>query len=160
MSPGRVHRPFLPARPLVFFFVALPFPCVFHTFAQNAKVVQEVLLNIIDHSPELQGRPWRIHLSADEAFNAFSFHSGTVYLTMGLCRELHSRSELACILGHEMAHVVAKHSYERFTVANMFTVRCRGPSHTLTFKRPTTPGGPPPPTGALCHPPPPPSGSV
>ena len=43
------------------------------------------------------------------AFNAFSIPGGTIYLTAGLLKGLDSEDELASVLGHEIAHVAARH---------------------------------------------------
>lgn len=42
--------------------------------------------------------------------NAFASPGGHIYVTIGLLQKLDSEAELAAILGHEIAHVDAKHS--------------------------------------------------
>lgn len=41
--------------------------------------------------------------------NAFAAPGGYVFVTKGLLRSLRSEAELACVLGHEIAHVTQKH---------------------------------------------------
>ncbi|MEE8110972.1 MAG: M48 family metalloprotease [bacterium] len=41
--------------------------------------------------------------------NAFATPGGYVFVTKGLLRRLRSEAELACVLGHEIAHITQKH---------------------------------------------------
>jgi len=45
----------------------------------------------------------------DEIINAFALPGGYVYVTRGILTHINSESELAAILGHEVAHVTEKH---------------------------------------------------
>ena len=47
-------------------------------------------------------------LDIDEV-NAYSAPGGYIFVSRGLLRELKSEAELACILGHELGHIVHKH---------------------------------------------------
>lgn len=49
-------------------------------------------------------------LQTDE-INAYATPGGFVFVTRGLLKLVRSESELACILGHEIAHVNEKHMY-------------------------------------------------
>ena len=54
------------------------------------------------------------HLLADQkTVNAFALPGGPVFITEGLLRLLKSEAELAGVLGHEIGHVIARHSSER-----------------------------------------------
>jgi len=87
--------------------------------SKASQLVERVLQDVVRSSPELQSRDWKSYVLADTMWNAFSFQNGTIFVTYNLVHELSNTSELACILGHEMAHVVAQHSYERFTLLNV-----------------------------------------
>jgi len=50
----------------------------------------------------------------DELVNAFAAPGGWIYVTTGLIRIVESDDELACVIGHEIAHVAAKHSVMQF----------------------------------------------
>lgn len=53
------------------------------------------------------------HVLADaETINAFALPGGQVFITIGLLKELRTESELAGVLGHEVAHVAARHGAE------------------------------------------------
>lgn len=45
--------------------------------------------------------------------NAFATPGGYIFVTRGLLKSLRNESELACVLGHEMAHVNQKHMYDK-----------------------------------------------
>jgi beta-barrel assembly-enhancing protease len=54
------------------------------------------------------------HVLADpRTVNAFALPGGPVFITEGLLRLLKSEAELAGVLGHEVGHVIARHSSER-----------------------------------------------
>jgi beta-barrel assembly-enhancing protease len=60
--------------------------------------------------------PYRFsfHLLADSrTINAFALPGGPVFITEGLLRLLKTEGELAGVLGHEIGHVIARHSSER-----------------------------------------------
>jgi predicted Zn-dependent protease len=54
------------------------------------------------------------HVLADpKTVNAFALPGGPVFITEGLLRRLRTEGELAAVLGHEVGHVLARHSSER-----------------------------------------------
>ncbi len=57
----------------------------------------------------IQNINWHIHILKDERPAAFSVGAGNIVLTSGLIKELHTESELAAILSHEMAHQILGH---------------------------------------------------
>jgi predicted Zn-dependent protease len=66
---------------------------------------------------ELPGGPWQFELVDQPEPNAFALPGGHVYVTRGLLILLNSEDELACVLGHEIAHVTARHSAKRLGAA-------------------------------------------
>lgn len=60
---------------------------------------------------------WRAYLLDDPVPNAFARPDGRLYFTRGLLATLRSEDELAFVVGHEMGHVVARHSLSRGAVA-------------------------------------------
>lgn len=52
---------------------------------------------------------WRFGVIDSDAVNAYATPGGFVFVTVGLLRKLNSESELAGVLGHEIAHVVQGH---------------------------------------------------
>lgn len=60
--------------------------------------------------------PYRysFHVLADpRTVNAFALPGGPIFITEGLLRQLKTEGELAAVLGHEIGHVIARHSSER-----------------------------------------------
>src|SRR5688572_27655117 len=54
------------------------------------------------------------HVLADpRTVNAFALPGGPIFITEGLLRLLKTEGELAGVLGHEIGHVIARHSSER-----------------------------------------------
>lgn len=53
--------------------------------------------------------PWRFGVVDDPTPNAFALPGGPIYFTRGLLALMNSEAELASVLGHEIAHVTARH---------------------------------------------------
>lgn len=66
------------------------------------------------HRPDL---PWTFRVLDDETVNAFAIPGGFVYLTRGFLTHTNSEAEVAGVLGHEIGHVAARHSAQRYTQA-------------------------------------------
>jgi predicted Zn-dependent protease len=57
---------------------------------------------------------YSFHVLADSrTVNAFALPGGPIFITEGLLRQLKTEGELAAVLGHEIGHVIARHSSER-----------------------------------------------
>jgi predicted Zn-dependent protease len=66
--------------------------------------------------------PYRFsfHVLADpQTINAFALPGGPIFITEGLLRRLRSEAELAGVLGHEIGHVIARHSSEHLAKAQL-----------------------------------------
>lgn len=64
------------------------------------------------HRPNL---PWTFAVVDSPAVNAFALPGGFIYVTRGILGYLGNEAELAGVLGHEIAHVTARHSVEQYT---------------------------------------------
>ena len=64
-------------------------------------------------SAELSNFSWEFNLVKDNQVNAFCMPGGKIVVYEGLLKLVSSDDELAVVLGHEVAHAVAKHSNER-----------------------------------------------
>ncbi|WP_138433293.1 M48 family metalloprotease [Winogradskyella algicola] len=59
---------------------------------------------------------YEFHLLADErTINAFALPGGQIFITYALFSKLENQDQLAGVLGHEIGHVLGKHSNERIT---------------------------------------------
>lgn len=64
------------------------------------------------HRPNL---PWTFTIVDSPAINAFALPGGYIYLTRGILAYLDDEAELAGVLGHEIAHVTARHAAQAYT---------------------------------------------
>jgi predicted Zn-dependent protease len=60
-------------------------------------------------------RDWHFYVVDDSAVNAFAVPGGHVFVYRGLIERAGSASELAGVLGHELAHVTLRHSVDQLT---------------------------------------------
>ena len=59
------------------------------------------------------GYPFEFHLLRDpQTVNAFALPGGQVFITAAMLKRLNSEAQLAGVLGHEVAHVIARHGAE------------------------------------------------
>jgi beta-barrel assembly-enhancing protease len=83
--------------------------------AQAVALVQRVGDLLVKQSVAAKS-PYKFsfHVLADpKTVNAFALPGGPIFITEGLLRLLKSEAELAGVLGHEIGHVIARHSSER-----------------------------------------------
>ena len=60
---------------------------------------------------------WRFYIVDDPAINAFAVPGGYIYVNRGLIAHSANMSELAGVLGHEIAHVTRRHSLDQMAKA-------------------------------------------
>jgi len=58
----------------------------------------------------------------DDEVNAFSLPGGYVYVNKGLIDKVDNDDELACILGHEVGHIVARHSIKKLQAEQAYSL--------------------------------------
>jgi len=62
-------------------------------------------------------RSWEVVVFRDDSPNAFALPGGKIGVNSGLFSVARNQDQLATVLGHEVAHVVAQHSNERVSTA-------------------------------------------
>jgi beta-barrel assembly-enhancing protease len=89
--------------------------------ANDQAILDEVGNRIVLSSPA--GRSsyeFDFHLlDDDQTINAFALPGGQVFITRALYDRLQTEGELAGVLGHEIGHVVARHSAEHIAKAKL-----------------------------------------
>ncbi len=95
------------------------------TNATNTAMVKRVgqrLANAVEtylkennQSAELKNYSWEFNLVQDNSANAFCMPGGKIVVYEGLLPITQNESSLAIVLGHEIAHAVAKHSAEQLS---------------------------------------------
>lgn len=86
-----------------------------HPSAQGQQLVKTIGNKLVDNSiARRTNYQYDFHLLADpRTVNAFALPGGQVFITEALFSQLESEDQLAGVLGHEIGHVVARHSAER-----------------------------------------------
>lgn len=69
----------------------------------------------VAQSGERAGLKWEFTVVEDAAVNAFALPGGFIFITRGLLAQLGSEAELAAVLGHEVAHVSARHGVKQLS---------------------------------------------
>jgi predicted Zn-dependent protease len=89
--------------------------------ANDQAVVEQIGNNILQGSSAASS-PYQFdfHLLADpQTINAFALPGGQVFITRALYDKLQTEGELAGVLGHEVGHVVGRHSAEQIAKAQL-----------------------------------------
>ncbi len=73
----------------------------------------------VSHLPNLA---WKFTVLDDPTVNAFAMPGGYIYITRGILAHLQSEAQLAGVLGHEVAHVTARHSARQITQQQLATL--------------------------------------
>ena len=78
--------------------------------------LEAIVTQTVDRLVAASERPeakYRVTILNSPAINAFALPSGQLYVTRGLLALANDQSELASVLSHEMAHVIANHAEAR-----------------------------------------------
>lgn len=89
----------------------------------------------VSHRPDV---PYR-HLTTNANYiNAYAFPGGTIGITRGILLSMDSEAELAALLGHEVAHVSARHTAQRMTSQTLAGLAVAGTGVALGARAGTT----------------------
>jgi len=80
-------------------------------YSDLAALLDRVKVNLLKNDD--YGYKWTFALLSSEDANAFSLPGGYVAVYDSLFRHIDNEAELAAVVAHEMAHVIARHSTER-----------------------------------------------
>ncbi|KAJ0987250.1 hypothetical protein J5N97_005606 [Dioscorea zingiberensis] len=70
----------------------------------------------------LEGLNWEVLVVRDQTVNAFCLPGGKIVVFTGLLDHFRSDAEIATVLGHEVAHAIARHSAEMITKSLWLTI--------------------------------------
>ncbi|KAJ5984297.1 hypothetical protein N7481_006396 [Penicillium waksmanii] len=81
------------------------------------KSVDRILQRLIPMA-DIEGAEWKVHVIKDDGMaNAFVLPGGKVFVYTGILPICQDEDGLAAVLGHEIAHVVARHPAERMSTS-------------------------------------------
>lgn len=92
-----------------------------HPDEEAQQLVDDVGQRLVTGSEAMQtDYQFDFHLLADpETVNAFALPGGQIFITAALFERFQTEGQLAGVLGHEIGHVVARHSAERIAKAQL-----------------------------------------
>ncbi len=82
---------------------------------QKLASAVESYLNTHGYSAEVKNFSWEFNLVQDQSANAFCMPGGKIVVYEGILPITQDEASLAIVLGHEIAHAVAKHSAEQMS---------------------------------------------
>lgn len=100
--------------------------------APQLQALIEQTINRLETASEKPELKYRVTILNSPAINAFALPGGSLYVTRGLISLANDTSELASVLSHEMAHVVARHAALREDQIRAAVLNSRAISETLS----------------------------
>ncbi|MCA4775760.1 M48 family metalloprotease [Empedobacter stercoris] len=85
--------------------------------SQYQEIVKRVGAKVVNNSDAHKTNyPFQFYVLADNrTVNAFALPGGPIFITEALLTRLQSEDQLAGVLGHEVGHVIARHSAEQMS---------------------------------------------
>ena len=93
-----------------------------HPITSNVKEVADSLISV----SSIKNKSWKLVVINDPLVNAFSIPGGKLVVFTGILNFANTKDKLAAVLGHEIAHQVARHSAESISSKIEFNsgIRC------------------------------------
>ncbi|XP_067846398.1 metalloendopeptidase OMA1, mitochondrial isoform X2 [Heptranchias perlo] len=86
------------------------------------QIIQLVFNQLVEKNKDIPGvseTKWSINIVEDPEINAFVLPNGQVFVLTGLFKAVADTDQLACILGHEMAHCLLAHGAEHASIIQL-----------------------------------------
>ncbi len=88
------------------------------TSGERYEQVQRVMKRIVSQTgSDIPHAQWEAILIEDDSINAWAMPGGKIGVNTGLFRVTQTEDELAFVMGHEVAHVAARHASQRISQA-------------------------------------------
>ncbi len=86
----------------------------FYTDTVVTNYIKDLGQNLVRHSKRNDIR-YTFKVVDTNDINAYAVPGGFIYVNLGLIRAVHTESELAFVLAHEIGHIVGQHTMKRLT---------------------------------------------
>jgi predicted Zn-dependent protease len=112
-----------------------------HPDQQVQQTVKRIGQSIVQRSDASRSPyTFNFHVLADaNTVNAFAIPGGQIFITMGLLKRLKTEDQLAGVLGHEIGHVIGRHSAEQ--MAKQQLMQGLAGAATVALSDPNSPTG-------------------
>lgn len=90
--------------------------------AEINDYIQHLGFKLVENNPSAQDRRFLFFVLRDTTINAFALPGGYIGIHTGLITKSDTESELASVLGHEIAHVTQRHLARRLELQNQLTI--------------------------------------
>lgn len=98
----------------------------------------EAYMNSHKMSSALKGLKWEFQLVESEEVNAFCLPSGKIVFYEGILKYADTPDYIAVVMGHEMAHAIAKHGNERMSQQSALNIIGNAASEIIGNKKGST----------------------
>jgi len=91
----------------------------------DAKIIRYVncisneIVAVIPEGPPAPADGWEVTVFDQDSINAFALPGGNIGVFTGILEVTENQDQLAAVIGHEVAHVIARHSAERMTMSRV-----------------------------------------
>lgn len=85
------------------------------------RLIDDIGQSVAAKSPR-PNLPWTFTLLDTPMVNAMALPGGYIYVTRGILERMNSEDELAGVIGHEVAHVAARHSTHAMSTGTMLQI--------------------------------------
>ncbi len=86
------------------------------------QCVADAVVHEIPASYKTSATDWQVVLFDSDEVNAFALPGGRIGVYTGLFKAVKNQDQLAAVLGHEVSHVLARHSNERLSQSQLANV--------------------------------------
>ncbi len=90
--------------------------------AEINDYIQHLGFKLVENNPDAENRQFSFFVISQDTINAFALPGGYIGVHTGLITKSESESELASVLGHEIAHVTQRHLARRLELQNQLSL--------------------------------------